>query len=50
MGLSTCEGAPSVNLCELCHSLQEAMSVVEKLTPRAVWRESAPGFWVARTV
>lgn len=33
-----------------CHSLQEAKSVVEELTPRSAWRETAPGFWVARTV
>ena len=38
------------NFTLACHSLQEAMSVVEELTPWAAWRETAPGFWVARTI
>jgi hypothetical protein len=38
------------NFAVSCRSLHEATRVVEDMTPRRVeWRETAPGFWVART-
>ena len=31
-----------------CDSIVAAMRTVEELAPRVVWRETTPGFWVAR--
>jgi hypothetical protein len=31
-----------------CASIRQAMQVVEDTTPQVVWRETTPGFWVAR--
>jgi len=31
-----------------CHSITEAMAAVNDMAPRIVWRETTPGFWVAR--
>jgi hypothetical protein len=32
-----------------CDSIVVAKRAVEEVAPRVVWRETTPGFWVART-
>jgi len=31
-------------------SIEDAMCAVEEMAPSVVWRETTPGFWVARAV
>lgn len=33
-----------------CDSFDEAMRAVDEFAPRVLWRESRPGFWVARSI
>jgi hypothetical protein len=33
-----------------CGSLCEAMQAVDEVAPRVFWRETNPGFWVARSI
>jgi hypothetical protein len=33
-----------------CGSLGEAMQAVDEVTPKVIWRETTPGFWVARSI
>ena len=33
-----------------CDSLGEAMEVVDDVAPKIIWRETTPGFWVARSI
>jgi hypothetical protein len=33
-----------------CGSLGEAMEAVDDVAPKIIWRETTPGFWVARSI
>jgi len=46
---STCTVVGS-GFSRLCHSKEEAMRAVEEVASSVLWRETSPGFWVARII